>query len=143
MNQLPFNDIAGIPEATRYSSQQDTNVIASSGLKDSLNLWLYNKQSGNIEGMLSFYHNSFKFPGGTLSNWEEKLKNDSVKSSDKKVTLYMKNIREIKHGEDYIEIAVTVVENIAQEGSSESNFAMIWRKSEKGWKIIRERLIIK
>ncbi len=111
-------------------------------LLDSINLWLKAKSEKNVEMFLNFYDDSlFVFPGGTFHQWRKKTLQQFSNQKSGSLFKLVKTVNN-KSNESYQEISFDLMEISANDTLFHS-ITTIWQAGRDGWRIIREKSIIK
>lgn len=112
----------------------DTVDLQSSGLSDTIGLWVESISKRDIERYLSFYHSkAFRSVNGTYAEWRRTSMLRFADPSMPKVKLI--KIETGKKGVSYIE---TLVYTINDSGVRKT-YDIIWQISAQGWKIVGEK----
>jgi tyrosine-protein kinase Etk/Wzc len=138
-SSIAYNDIANFDR--KYSSVPkpvDTGLIDSIGLKDSIRLWLNAKEQLDTSRLLNFYHPDFKFSGGSIDNFKKRMLESIANNQPEEMHYLITEIKENKTGNDFIEITIEFQKKTKTE-TSENTAAMIWKKDNSKWRIIREQ----
>ncbi|HEX2958518.1 MAG TPA: polysaccharide biosynthesis tyrosine autokinase [Chitinispirillaceae bacterium] len=138
-SSMVYNDIANIDRKYTYTPKPVvTEFIDSIGLKDSIRLWLEAKEQLDTARLFSFYHPDFKFPGGTLDDLK-KINSEIISNNQPGDIQYiLTEAKEKNAGNNFIEISMGIKKMSARE-IIETTVAMIWKKNNSQWRIIREQ----
>ncbi len=135
---IPKNDMAvpstRIPQDS-ISVKLDTVSINSSGLKDSIALWVKALSEKNIDKYLQFYNTvNFKFASGTFSDL--KRKTIAEFSNPKKNAIKLDSISKGKCGISYVEIFA----HTTSADSAKISYDLVWQIGTNGWKIVGQKM---
>jgi capsular exopolysaccharide synthesis family protein len=139
-SSIAYNDIANFDR--KYSSVPkpvDPGLIDSIGLKDSIRLWLNAKEQLDTSRLFDFYHSDFKFSGGSIDNFKKRMLESIANNQPEEMHYFITEIKENKTGNDFIEITIEFQKKTKTE-TSENTAAMIWKKDNSKWRIIREQI---
>jgi capsular exopolysaccharide synthesis family protein len=121
-------------DSDKVNIKADTVDLQSSGLSDTIGLWVQSIAKRDVERYLSFYDSkSFRSVNGTFLEWKRTAMQRFADQSMQKVKLI--KIETGKMGVSYIE---TLVYTISDSGMRKT-YDIIWQISAQGWKIVGEK----
>jgi hypothetical protein len=121
-------------DSDKIHIEVDTVDLKSSGLSDTIGLWVQSISQRDVERYLSFYNSkSFRSLNGTFPEWKRTAMIQFSDPSMLKVKLI--KIETGKKGVSYIE---TLVYTINDNGIRKT-YDLIWQISAQGWKIVGEK----
>ena len=119
------------------SEKEIVRFSDSLALKDSMLLWLQAKERSDTNRLFQFYHPEFKPSDLSKSNWKQSVQRDLKELKLNKYNLFLTSLGEKKRGDDFIEIEVRYRMSALRD-TSDNRVAMIWKKFNSQWRIIRE-----
>jgi polysaccharide biosynthesis transport protein len=115
----------------------DTVNITTSGLKDSIDLWINAFSNNDLDRYLSFYNkNTFRSVNGSFPDWKQRATLQF--SNPLKKNLRIEKISIGKKGVSFIE---TIVRTTSIADSVKSDYDLVWQISANGWKIVGEKTL--
>ncbi|MBN1604088.1 MAG: polysaccharide biosynthesis tyrosine autokinase [Chitinispirillaceae bacterium] len=136
---LEYKDMATFsrqqPVVTR--EKEKIHFSDSLALKDSLHLWLQAKERADTSRLFRFYHPEFKPSDVSIINWKKSAQKNLNKLQQNKYNFFLTSLEEKKKGDDFVEIELRYRMNTMRD-TSDNRVAMIWKKFNSQWRIIRE-----
>ncbi len=134
-NDMAASSFSGMQrDSENVNVRVDTVDFQSSGLSDTIGLWIQSMSKRDIERYLSFYNSkSFRSVNGTFSEWKRTAMLRFADPSMPKVKLL--KIETGKKGVSFIE---TLVYTINDSGVRKT-YDIVWQLSAQGWKIVGEK----
>lgn len=136
---LEYKDMATISRQRPVDTHQKENLRFSDSiaLKDSLHLWLQAKERADTNRLFQFYHPEFKPSDVSTTNWKKSAQKDLNKLQQNKYYFFLTSLEEKKKGDDFVEIELRYRTSAIRD-TSDNRVAMIWKKFNSQWRIIRE-----
>jgi len=134
---MPSSSYTGTQnDSNRVNVKADTANLDSTGLKDSITIWIQSMSNKDLDRYLSFYNpTSFRSANGTFADWKRKAVLDFSDPSKKELKIL--KIETGKKGVSFIETIVYISGN----DSVRNGFDLVWQISSQGWKIVGEKTI--
>jgi polysaccharide biosynthesis transport protein len=121
-------------DSDKVNIEVDTVDLQSSGLSDTIGLWIQSMSKRDIERYLSFYHSkSFRSANENFPEWRRTAMLRFADPSMPNVKLI--KIETGKKGVSYIETFVYTI----NDSGVRKTYDIIWQISAQGWKIVGEK----
>ncbi|MGE5669801.1 MAG: hypothetical protein ACM31E_00050, partial [Fibrobacterota bacterium] len=134
-NDMAVPSLSGTQrDSDKVNIEVDTVNLQSSGLSDTVGLWVQSVSKRDIERYLSFYNSkSFRSVNGTFPEWKRTAMLRFADPLMPKVKLI--KIETGKKGVSYMETFVYTI----NDSGVRKTYDIIWQLSAQGWKIVGEK----